>query len=194
MKKPCLLTTLFIFIFLHFQVFNVSGQDYLGKPPKPIFYQLTQQDKLNYTLSAGTPIKIKRDTFLYKLTPNNFKVKQEKQDCILIPVTLTNNSNDSLKYIGMSCSWWDIYEIDNSQINILQLNEIYYKNGPAIITIAPNTSSVVNLPIGWIKGQTKTTEFRIGMILQKYIDNKQIIDFSKLETNNIIWSNEVTIP
>ena len=149
---------------------------------------------MNYTLSAGTPIKIKRDTFLYKLTPNNFKVKQEKQDCILIPVTLTNNSNDTLKYIGMSCSWWDIYEIDNSQINILQLNEIYYKNGPAIITIAPNTSSVVNLPIGWIKGQTKTTEFRIGMILQKYIDNKQIIDFSKLETNNIIWSNEVTIP
>ena len=194
MEKPKQFIVVVLLILSNFQISNVLAQADIGKVPQPMFYRLTSQDKLNYTLTAGSAIKIKRDTFLYKFTPNDFRVKQQKQDCLIIPVKLTNNSSDTLKYIGMSCSWWDIYQTDNPQVSILEPNIECYKNGLTVLEIAPNHSVVVNIPVGYEDEQTKGNHFKIGMILEKYIENKQIVELNKFDTNNIIWSNEVTIP
>ncbi len=190
MKKPCLIIVVLTLILTRFEISSVFALEGSTKLPQPIFYQLTQTDKQSYTLSIGKPLKIKRDTFIYKLMPNGYQLKQIKEDYAVIQVTFTNNSDDTLKYIGMSCSWWDIYRTDNPQITILQPNVECYKNGPTVIKIAPKASSVVTLTILL----SKPTGFKIGMVLQKYTDDKQPIYLNAIQTNNFIWSNEVRLP
>lgn len=177
MKKPCLLIITLVIFLASFKASKLFAQN----------------DKQNYILSVSSPLKIKRDTFIYKLMPNGYQPKQIKEDYAVIQVTFTNNSDDTLKYIGMSCSWWDIYKIDNSQMAILQPDDGCFKNGPTVIAIAPKTSSAVNLTILFPKQLSKATNFRIGMILQKYTKGHGLY-LNKFQSNNTIWSNEAIVP
>jgi hypothetical protein len=196
MKKPYQYIA-FIFILSCFHTSNAPAQNQFAKTIalliniQPIFYQLTPQDKRNYTLSAGQPIKIKRDTFVYKFTQNDFHVYREKQDQMTIPVKFINNSNDTLEYIGMQCSWWDIYLTNNPKVEIQPAYEMCYKNGPTVIKIAPKNSTVVNIAVGCAKGLSRDTKFRIGMIVQKY--NGGLFNIPMSRESNTIWSNEIDI-
>lgn len=176
MKTPCLL----IIALMFFASFKDSKL-------------FAQNDKQNYTLSVSNPFKIKRDTFIYKLMPNDYQPKQIKEDYAVIQVTFTNNSNDTLRYIGMSCSWWDIYRTDNAQIIIAQPDVKCFKNGPFEIKIVPKVSSVVELTILLAKTLAKGTDFKIGMIVQPY-DGKGLAYFNKFQTNNMTWSNVIQVP
>jgi len=194
MKKPCLFIVGLVMMVTQFGVSKALAQGNIGKPIQPVFYQLTEQDKHNYILTAGRPLKIKQDTFIYKLTPGNFQPVQEKCDAVVIPVTFINNSNDTLQYIGMSCSWWDIYKTDSPQIYISEGDNGCYKNGPVVIKVAPKTSSVVNLDIVVKKKQGQTANFRIGMVLEKAVDGKSSLGFTLPQmSNNVIWTNEIQL-
>jgi hypothetical protein len=192
MKKPNLIIV--ILILLHCQTTNLFGQNHISTPSKTFSYKVTQQDKQSYILSVGQPIKAKQDTFLYKMVPNNYKIRQEEQTYITVPVTFTNNSNDTLMYVSMSCSWWDIYITNNTATSILQSNEKCFKNSPVVMKIAPKSSSVVYLSIGFSKQLNNIIGVKIGMILQKYIGNKQEIYLPAWHKDNVIWSNEVFLP
>jgi hypothetical protein len=191
MKKPKLFITLLTFIFLNCHVANLFGQNQTSKLIHPFSYPLIQQDK-DYTLSVES-VKIKQDTVLYRMMPNNYKIKQEKQSYITVPVTFTNNTDDTLEYVSMSCSWWDIYSTNNAEISILQPKDNCYKNGPTVIQLFPKASSVVYLSIAYPK-HSNTSSVRLGMIFQKHINGKNDIYIPALRKDNVTWSNEVFLP
>jgi len=193
MKNPKPLIAILTFIFLHCHTANLFGQDQTSKLTHPFSYALIQQDKDSYILSVGQPIKIKQDTVLYKMTPNNYKIRQEKQSYITIPIKFTNNTDDTLNYVSMSCSWWDIYITNNADLCILQPKDNCYKNGPTVIQLAPKTSSVVYLSIAYPE-HSDISSVRIGMVFQKHVNGKNDIYIPVVRKDNVIWSNEVLLP
>ncbi|WP_413666301.1 hypothetical protein ACEN9X_17210 [Mucilaginibacter sp. Mucisp86] len=123
----------------------------------------------------------------------------------VIPVILSNQSYDTLKYINMTCSWLDIFKTDAGNVKFLptSLMEECWKNNPAVYAVAPHQQKVFYIPAGFLtdtgKGELFTSKtFKIGMSLYKYIEGSQLpVDIRGLalrrETDNIIWSNEIAV-
>jgi hypothetical protein len=70
-------------------------------------------------------------------------VKEEDRTYWVIPVTLTNNSGDTLKYLSMSCSWQDFYSVSDNRLQV-EIAECD-KNIPRIISLPPKSSMTVKL-------------------------------------------------
>jgi len=192
MEKNCKLAIL-VFVSCFFQFLNAQAQTAgtSSKEYHPVFCQLTEQDKHDYVLTAGQPHPVTRDTMIKKLAPGLFHVYQQKVEVLVIPVTLSNKSKDTLRYIAMSCSSWDSYQTDDLQITIIPPNTPCYKNGPDIITMLPYSSSTVNLRIAIPKKLGKGMVFKMGMILPKYVNKSQGLFFSRSQPGNVIWSDEI---
>ena len=160
------------------------------KKPLPIYCHLTDNDKKKYVLSVNqSAVKKPIDTLIYK------------KRCVFttFPLKLTNSSNEILRYINMTCSWEEIYKTDNDNLRIL--GHDCDSNFPHVITIEPHKSTVIQIPLVFNKGTiVRPFKFKMGMSLQKFIDNTQLFDFApdvymlRPETSNLIWSNEVEIP
>ncbi|PWK77706.1 hypothetical protein LX99_02586 [Mucilaginibacter oryzae] len=60
-------------------------------------------------------------------------VSGEKIPLVRFVLNFTNNTNDTLKYINMSCSWWDIYRISNSSIG--NFSSGCDKNVPVVVNL-----------------------------------------------------------
>ena len=114
------------------------------------------------------------------------------------PLKFSNSSNDTLRYINMSCEWWIIYHFNNKSIGVLW--EDCEKNVPQIIAIAPHRFTIINFPIIISKdGITHHQKFRVGMNLLKDKGTGNLFDLLKeskrlTSKGNMIWSNEVEIP
>lgn len=158
--------------------------------PVPIYYHLTNQDRKNYILSIDQHKITKRDTPLYYQN-------KEKQTLLLIPLKFTNNSKDTLKYISMSCSWLEFYQVNFKGMAVW--GDGCDKNIPSIIKVAPHTSRMMRIPVFYKREAiAKNSKFKIGMSLQKRISREQPDDaytyLLRPETSNLIWSNEVKVP
>lgn len=120
-------------------------------------------------------------------------VKEKKQPYWIIPTTLINNSNDTLRYYSMSCSWQDFYSTNNTNLKIE--TAICDKNIPTILTLAPGQTREVEIKL-LISPTIEAPEikFKIGFILMIATNNKKPSDFDyKEEQKNkkVIWSNTV---
>ena len=171
------------------QLVNSKRIDSLLKSPLPTYYALTEEDKKDYILSINQKaIKAPTDTIIFGI----------KYSVTYLPVRFTNYSRDTLKYIDMDCTWLDCYFTNNNRVKFEQ--QICFKNEPYIYEIAPQHSLSINIPIVLNdNGSSLNQKFRIGISLQKYIDNSQLLNFDafnyflRSETSNIIWSNEVEL-
>ncbi|WP_334125403.1 hypothetical protein [Empedobacter brevis] len=130
----------------------------------------------------------------YILTVQKGKVlKEDKTTYWIIPTTLKNNSNDTLKYFSMSCSWEEFYSVDNKKLEIEPKS--CDKNIPKILTLAPGKESTVEIKL--IINKTidePKIKFKIGFNLMKVDNGKTIFDYDYKEEQkkkNIIWSNEI---
>ena len=181
MKKPCLLGVLFLITFL------ISGYRF----PTPFLLKNSLAPKriddkyaLNIDQSTISPLK---DTLLYG----------EKVHLMRFVLRLTNNTNDTLKYMSMSCEWWAIYRISDNHIGMFESE--CEKNIPVIIRLPPHQTGKINFPLRIAeKTNAHGQKFRIGMNLVMYRNSRQIwkssiVDELRLR-NNLIWSNEVMIP
>lgn len=113
---------------------------------------------------------------------------------LLIKVILLNNSADTIKYMGMDCSWQDSYLIDNDRWSIFV--NVCFKNGPHIYSIPPYQSETKILRLERALGSAKSRSsiFKIGFrFVPPPVPLKQIpIKLEKLKSNAVtIWSNEV---
>jgi hypothetical protein len=161
------------------------------KKPLPIYYHLTNQDRKNYTLSIDQ----------HKITKGYTLLRYEKNDehtLLSIPLKFTNNSKDTLRYISMSCTWWDFYRVSIKGTEFWS-NSDCTKNIPSKVIVPPHRSLITLVQIVYKKGAIATnTKFKIGLSLQKSISNEQTHDASayllRQETSNLIWSNEVKVP
>jgi len=148
--------------------------------------KLTIEDRKNYILTIDKwQIKKPYDTTLI--------ASKEKFSFTKIPVRLTNNSKDTLRYITMSCSWEDIYTSNTKRIIIL--SGPCDKNIPTIAILPPHQSKNVYLPVIFKKSDTSVKVFKIGINLQKQdkLGNYNSVDLDS-NIKNLIWSNEVHIP
>ena len=114
----------------------------------------------------------------------------ENEQILTIPTYLKNESNDTLYYLSMSCSWQDYYLINDSKFQIV-VSECD-KNIPIIIRIAPHQSRKVNLELRSTFGVNNIDNLKIGY---NFIYAKSKEDLFSINENiqaqkAIIWSNK----
>jgi len=173
MKKPYLLLILTLLT-----VFFVEAKSSKGKQP------LTNPDLKGYTLtidlqSIGRP----HDTVIFKKTYLVY----------YIPVKFSNNTNSPLNYITMTCSWDELFHLNNKHFKILI--RPCESNYPYTEILLPHKTSTFYLPIIRERKSIGTETLKIGMNL--FIDNAQNRNLFPLpvdKMDNVIWSNEIKIP
>lgn len=109
---------------------------------------------------------------------------------LIVPVTLSNNTNQTLSYYSLSCSWWDFYKFDSQEL-------IYnggYKcadNAPVLLTLAPHQQYKNKIEL-LIKPGVKAVNYKIGFNL---IMDKAKLNLSQLKSHkpNVIWSNTLSM-
>jgi hypothetical protein len=183
MRKPYLFGILFLITFL------VSGYCFITPQLLDIKTNL-----VSWHIDSKYILHIDQSTVT---RPKDTSIYGEKTRLTWFVLKLTNNTNDTLKYISMSCSWWDIYRISNN--NIGSFSSVCEKNIPVVINLPPHQTSKINFPLKITKAKdVRGQKFRIGMNVVVYKSWSQVWNSSvwdKLSSgNNLIWSNEVMIP
>lgn len=145
-----------------------------------------------FAVIIGTSAFGQMDNSKYILTIKQGKYEKiNNQTYLSVPTTLTNNTDDTLKYLSMSCSWREFYCVDNDKMSVEQV--ICTKNGQIILTLLPHKSvdREIKLIIEQITDTSKL-KFKIGFSLIK-VKNNLPYEFNEQEKmKNIIWSNTVT--
>jgi hypothetical protein len=125
-----------------------------------------------------------------------FPTKVVYLDCVL---KVTNNSNDTLKYLNKSCAWADILKTDNIKMRI-------WKNSCSLdVTnveiVAPHKSTTYAITVVYNKTKmSSNTPFNAGVGFFKFVNKQQLATFDATKKfaetgeNNLIWSNTVVIP
>ena len=150
-----------------------------------------------FTATLTTLTFGQKDTSKYVLAIKQVKNEKTAQKTFwIVSTTVTNNSNETLKYLSMSCSWQEFYYVDNNKMSIDV--GVCTKNGPIIVNLAPNESvnKEIKLQIKQDNGGFNKIKFKIGMnLLQVKNENttSQLYDeFLKDKfMKNIIWSNSI---
>jgi|AntAceMinimDraft_17_1070374.scaffolds.fasta_scaffold01568_6 hypothetical protein len=140
----------------------------------------------------GLTSYLSNDTSKYILTIKQGKYeKVGNQTYLLVPTTLTNNTNDTLKYLSMSCSWQEFYYVDNDKMSVEQV--ICTKNGQIMLTLLPHKSVDKEIKLV-IKQKTGTSKlkFKIGLSLLKVKKTLPHKFDEQEKIKNIIWSNTIT--
>ena len=158
-------------------------------PDKDI-YLLTDNDRKLYTLTVeNAKIGAPRDTSI--TTANN---KPQKAKTVQVPLILHNNSEDTLTFYTMTCSWYTFFGTNNNVISLADW--ACEKNVPEIITVAPHKEYKRNLTIVYHSNLRIGSRYRVSMSLLKVSGNvKWTWNFWPEEhvRFNKIWSNEITI-
>jgi len=152
------------------------------------FTSVAKAGKLNYELNiSGVHMPLLKDTVF------------NREKCLIThcPLTLTNNSNDTLKYIVMSASWWDLYSLDNKNFAFAADPWNVFKNSPEVLVLPPHQSTTKIIPIITYKSYYRGQQVRIGFSLQRLgfefpdLNMSYVLPLAK--TTNLIWSNAVTV-
>lgn len=164
------------------------------------FAALSASDREHFTISINQDvIKQAKDTVSY------YDGKLHRCIYTFVPVLLSNLSADTLKYVNMSCSWFDAFRADKENIRFLPtaLMMECWKNSPMVYQVAPYQQVTFDIPVYYLTdtGDSRPfapKTFKIGMSLYKYIKGKQLpVNIYALahnaKTGNVIWSNEVVI-
>jgi hypothetical protein len=152
---------------------------------------LTDYDKKHYILTVDQ----KQIVLVAKTSP---PFDRKKYVYALITVTLSNNSNDTLKYVNMTCGWDDAFTTNNKNIQISGWG--CDSNFPTVYKISPHRSVPFDIPFLVAKNLVGK-KFRIGLYLIKPREGRSVIgDFeafwhSKNSFDDcLIWSNDVMVP
>lgn len=107
------------------------------------------------------------------------------------PLTFTNNSHDTLKYMTMDVSWWDSYTLDNEHFALAEDWWNVFKNEITVRVLLPYQSVTVPIAIITYKEYYRGEKLRIAFSLQSPSPYGLML---KPKTTNMIWSNEVEMP
>jgi len=160
-------------------------------------YQLTDNDRKLYPLTIDKKhITQPHDTVVYVF--KNHKPVKLKVKVTNVPVSVHNNSNETLKFYSMSCSWYEFWATNQSDIKLADWE--CSKNSPEEIAIAPQQEYKRTLDIIYDLNVKSGTEYQISMSLLKVPD---IVDWTSLYAwynrpyeyvrFNKIWSDKITI-
>lgn len=175
-------------IYYNREAFEILEKNERSILPDKDIYLLTENDLKLYTLTVDKDkISKPRDTII----TNNDSIK-----VILVPVILHNNSDETLSFYSMTCSWYVFFAI-NKKEDIWLPGWDCDKNIPQIITVAPHKDFARNLTIIYNAGIKSGSSYRVSMSLLKAVPNKKYVwDFwpNEYVRFNKLWSNEIAIP
>lgn len=156
----------------------------LLKLPTTNFYILTEADRKLMSVTVdekeiSKPIAI-------------VNYNHKKVQLIQMPVTVRNNSNNTLSYFSMTCSWDEFYHVNNNKFSIeIQPCD---KNFPRNIIIAPHGYHTQLVFIIYEKKYIKKGEtFEVGVNINKNVP-VDVDNYDELTRYNLVWSNEVSLP
>jgi hypothetical protein len=130
----------------------------------------------------------------YVLKAGNGKVESKNNLYFWkIPVTLTNQSNQPLRYFSLACSWTSFFALSDPDLQIVQ--QMCDKNEPKIVTLAAGKSTTVVLSIVIEKpADARNKSIKIGFNLLDAGNATNPYDL-KLDDvyshKNLIWSNMI---
>lgn len=127
----------------------------------------------------------------YTLTITKGKLLQDNgENLLIVPVTLTNNSNTVLYYYSMSCSWQGFYSTNNKALEVATMS--CDKNVPTILALPAGASKTMELELIIHGKRTGKNEFSIGLNIIEATKENGNTDLSKLlQQKNITWSNKM---
>jgi len=175
--------------------YNKDGNSYYAKAdweeqeqkeklnlPTTKLYLLTADDKKHYTVTID-------ETRISKAAKGEYSYIKEK--VFHIPVTVHNNSDETLKYYSMSCSWEEFYHIDNKNLEVLGFP--CEKNIPREVIVPAHSVHTDIVAFVYNKNNPKITErFRVGLNINKNVKDDIFDGYDdELRRYNIVWSNEV---
>lgn len=144
--------------------------------------------KLLLTVLIITTLSCKKSDDITFTISNVKEIDSDGRKFQLVNTKLTNNTNDTLKYYSMSCSYQDFYFLYGQELffDAIECD----KNMPILITLLPNESKIVQLKL---RKSSKIVyeNIKIGFFLykvdkNKYFDTKEINLKSNLLTSNQI--------
>ena len=111
-----------------------------------------------------------------------------KYGYLIVPLTFTNNTNQTLQYYSYSCSWWDCYKLDCKDL-IWNPSYPCPTNAPVLLTLAPHQKFETKLELK-ITHKVKSFKYKIGFNL---ITDKAKLNLAQLKAHkpNILWSNVI---
>ena len=130
----------------------------------------------------------------YTLTAEKGKyIKFGAARYLIVPVTLTNNTNDTLKYAGMSCSREDLYRIDSKSLAFVGTE--CDKNVPVLLKLNPHSSTQTQLKLKISADPSSFAEmkYRIGFNLLVVHKDESVFGLIESKKKNIIWSDVVAM-
>ena len=142
-----------------------------------------QNDRSNYKLNIDQrDVGRLHDTIIF----------EKKYLVSYIKVKLSNNSAKALKYITYSCSWDELFHVDNKAIKVCM--QPCDKNVPIIESLEAHKSTEFILPVT-IESKTSNLWFKVGMNLFLANDSSKGTFLLPVENlNNVIWSNQIQLP
>jgi hypothetical protein len=137
-----------------------------------------------------------RTSYSFHIKPAQF-VKTDSTNTLLLETTLWNNTKDTLKYVSMSCSWYDVYSISHPKVSIKQ--DPCFKNIPVIISVDPETNAKTFFKVS-LDGieQGSREKLKLGFKLiqaQPSDDTTRLVEtlYNTKNTEAILWSNEIEL-
>lgn len=173
-------------------LFLVAISAFCQMPAQKTTFNLTDLDKKNFILSVDqNKITKPRDTTVFW--------GDKKYRYVVVQVKLSNLSGDTLKYLNMTCSTYDIFTSSNKAILIGRWPCEH--NIPSVYKIGPHKSYVYKFPL-FLSGRPHDNDkTKIGVYLCKHSkieDNETFAYYlfsrQQLPENILIWSKEVTKP
>ncbi|WDF79126.1 hypothetical protein PQ469_03775 [Mucilaginibacter sp. KACC 22773] len=194
----------FVITFILSMAVNCGYAQDLTFKPRRILTKLTAADSLrkNSSVTYFTASRPVIESFVLSVDQTKVEVLHgplydgAREYYVQVLVKLTNTSADTLRYLSMSCSWWDIYRTDNQNINVFSPN-ICYKNSPITCLVPPHQFVIRNI-IVLVPKEMASVIFKIGMAVQRKFVNSLLKDevlLSSIAPTNqhIIWSNYVMV-
>ncbi len=120
--------------------------------------------------------KERTGNYFFKIKPIKNTV-MNNHSAILLATTLTNNTNDTLKFLNMSCMWSVIYNCDSKQVHVIG-PEKCDKNDLTVIKVNPHETLEKEFYV--MLNQTKVDQkvsFRLSIDLIHYEDPKDLQEF-----------------
>ncbi len=183
----------FAVLFIYWKNGAVYIKSFKQKTTQQFTGTLTSEDRKNYIVTIsqeeiGKPVSASTDP--------SFPSNMVYLSCRL---KVSNNSNDTLKYLNKSCAWYDILKTDDVKLRI-------WKNSCSsdvtkVEFIAPHRYTWFSITMVYNKNKVAAnTPFKLGIGIFKFVNKQQLLTFdaskkfTETDTNNLIWSNTVVIP
>ncbi|MBP6532101.1 MAG: hypothetical protein KA285_02395 [Bacteroidia bacterium] len=115
-----------------------------------------------------------------------------------IIINLKNNTDSTIKYQSMSCSWYVYFKFNSRGFNLY--NSPCDQNYPIVEEIKPHQMKTIEGTVLLVHDSINSQTAKIGFVVVngseleiRQTQNKTIFEIAK-ENHQIIWSNEFKIP